>query len=141
VAAERQETLVIENRFSELGRVEAWLAGLVDRWEIPPETAFAVDLVINEAVTNVISYAFPDAGTHPVILSLTDTPEEVVVEILDGGVPFDPFAAPEMAMSRDLDTAEIGGRGIRLIKSFADRHNYRRVADGNRLCLTLRKSP
>jgi anti-sigma regulatory factor (Ser/Thr protein kinase) len=139
MSAGRQETLVIENRLSELGRVEQWLAGLVERWEIPPDTAFAVDLLINEAVINVISYAFPDAGMHPVTISVADTPEEVAIEILDRGIPFDPFGAPEMVVSRDLDTAEIGGRGIHLIKSFADRHHYRRVAGSNRLSLSIGK--
>jgi anti-sigma regulatory factor (Ser/Thr protein kinase) len=138
--AKTSETLVIENRLSELFAVEQWLATLVERWSIPPDTAFGVDLVINEAVTNVISYAFPGGGNHPVTLSIADSPGEVVVEIVDAGIPFDPLTAPAMVISRDLDSAPIGGRGIHLIKSYTDRQDYTRVAGYNRLTLTLRKS-
>jgi len=136
---ERQETLVIENRLSELSRVEQWLAGLADQWTLSPRVAFGVDLVINEALANVISYAYSDSAVHAITISLTNTAESVAVEVVDDGEAFDPFKAPAIAPSRELEDADIGGRGIHLIKSYTDGHHYSRVANHNRLILRIDK--
>jgi anti-sigma regulatory factor (Ser/Thr protein kinase) len=139
MAAARHETLVIENRLSELSRVERWLAGLLEQWAISPHAAFGVDLVINEVVTNVINYAYPDGAAAEIILSVTDTAKAVDVEIVHGGSAFNPFEALETTTSRDLERAVVGGWGIQLIKCYADGHHYRRVANQNRLRLTILK--
>lgn len=133
------EVLVIQNRLLEMSRVERWLAGFIEKWEIPAGAGFAVDLVINEAVANVISHAYRDGADHQIAVSLTDTPEAVVVEIVDDGEAFNPFDAPAMATASDLEQAAIGGRGIHLIKSYSDDYDYRRVAGRNRLRLAIRK--
>jgi anti-sigma regulatory factor (Ser/Thr protein kinase) len=139
MSAETHDTLVIESRLAELGRVERWLAGLLEGWKVPPETGFAVDVVINEAVTNVIGYAHPEDTTRKTSISLTDHPDAVVVEILDSGAAFNPLEAPAMVEARNLEEASIGGRGIHLIKSFADDYSYSRVSGHNRLTLAIHK--
>jgi anti-sigma regulatory factor (Ser/Thr protein kinase) len=134
------ETLVIENRLSELSRVEEWLADILDAWDVPPRALFAVDLVINEAVTNVISYGFKDTASHEISISLSDSCDVVGIEIVDDGEPFDPFAAPPAPAAGDLDSATVGGRGILLIKSFADAYHYKRVAGRNHVSVKVRKA-
>lgn len=139
MSSDERETIVLDNRLAELSRVGRWLSGILERWSVPPKASFAVDLVVNEAVTNVISYGYSDAAAHAITLSLTDSAEAVIVEILDDGQAFNPFDAPPMATGQDLEQASIGGRGIHLIKSYADAHDYSRVANCNRLVLAIRK--
>ena len=141
MAFQSQQTLVIGNRLSEFARVEAWLAQLLEQWAISTELAFAIDLVLNETVTNVISYAYEDTANHQIAITITDGPEAVGVEVVDDGKPFDPLQAPKIVTAHDLEHAAIGGRGIHLIKSYADEHYYRRIAGHNRLTLLLRKRP
>jgi anti-sigma regulatory factor (Ser/Thr protein kinase) len=135
-----RETLVIRNQLTDLARVEHWLAAIAEKWGIPTETAFAVELVINEAVTNIVSYAYSDKETHEIALALTNTVQAVIIEIDDDGTAFDPFAAPGMAAAANLDEAAIGGRGIHLIKSFSDHHSYTRVGGHNRMTLAVHKA-
>lgn len=134
------KTIVIENRFAELARVEEWLAEVFDVWDVPPRASFAVDLVVNEAVTNVISYGFPGAATHEISIALSDLGDAILIETLDEGLPFDPFAAPFATAAADLDSASVGGRGILLIKSFSDAYHYERVAGRNHLSVEVRKA-
>lgn len=136
---EPPEIIVIENRLSEMSRVEQWLAGVLETWGLSPQSAFAVDLVINEAVTNVISYGYKDGATHQVSISLTSCDDRVLVEVLDDGIAFDPFRGPAMSAADNLEDASIGGRGIFLIKSFSETYDYKRVADRNRMRLSIRK--
>jgi anti-sigma regulatory factor (Ser/Thr protein kinase) len=140
MSVHRSDTLVIESRLDEFARVEPWLAGLFDAWDVCPDTGFAVDLVINEAVTNVIAYAYPPATTQDIRISLTDRTDAILIEIVDSGVAFDPLEAPATVETSDLDEASIGGRGIRLIKRFADEARYDRLSGQNRLTLTIRKT-
>lgn len=137
--SESQATLFIGNRMAEFVRVEAWLAHLIERWDISENLAYAIDLVLNEAVTNVIRYAYEDSATHTVTITLTNRPEAIQIEIDDDGRPFDPLKVPPMSFAPDLEHAPIGGRGIRLIKHYADEQSYSRIAGFNRLRLLLRK--
>lgn len=135
----RQE-LVIANRLSELAAVERWLAALMTDWAVPPKASFAVDLVLNEAVTNVISHAFSDGTSHAIRIALTDTQESVKIEIEDDGRPFDPLSAPAMAAPTDLEHASVGGRGIHLLRSYSDEQHYAYSSGLNRLSLVVKKS-
>jgi anti-sigma regulatory factor (Ser/Thr protein kinase) len=134
-----RETLVLQNRLEELGRMERWLADRFREWQLSDREAFAIDLVMNEAVTNLISYAYSDDETHEIVLALTNGDEAVMVEIFDDARPFNPFEAPVRARAPDLESAPIGGLGVSLIKSYADGYDYGRVADRNRLGLIVRK--
>jgi len=139
MSAATGESLVIQNRLEELSHMERWLADRFLDWKLSERTAFAVDLVINEALTNLISYAYDDDETHEIALTLTNTSDAVTVEIFDDAHPFNPFEAPTLRAAPDLDHASIGGRGLFLIQSYADDYDYSRVADRNRLTLIVRK--
>lgn len=85
----------------------------------------------------------PDAAADPfnqcrggsvgMCLDLADEP----VGTIDDGAPFDPtaYVLPELPSS--LADASGGGRGIRLVRHFADQLLHRRKADGNQLTLVF----
>ena len=108
---------------------------------LPARAAFALDLVVNEAVTNVISHAYDDTGEHEIRISLALQPGTVVLQVEDDGQPFDPFEAAMPSPASDLDHASIGGRGILLIRSYTSVHDYRRVGGHNRLTLEIPTEP
>lgn len=139
MTSDSRATLVIENRLGELARVERWLSALLEQWRIAPDIGFRVDLLINEAVTNIVRYAYAGDTTQTLSLSLTDTADGILIEIVDAGLAFNPFDTPEMTAAQDLEQAAIGGHGIHLIKSFADNYDYDRVAGENRLRLFVGK--
>lgn len=135
----REQTLVIDNRLGEFIRVEAWLAGLADQWGLAPKTAFAVDLVVNEAVTNTITHGYVDDRVHAITITLSDTDAAVTIEVVDDAEPFNPLDHRAANVVTDLDHAAIGGRGIQLIRTYADRLDYSFLSGCNRLKLGLDK--
>ncbi len=134
------ERLIIANRLEEFARVELWLAELSEAWGLSQKTAFAVDLVVNEAVANTISYGYSDDDEHTIEIEVNDEAGAVVIEIVDDADPFDPFAHPAVDVAHDLEHASIGGRGIHLIKTYADGHAYRFISGNNRLKLIINKT-
>lgn len=133
------KTITIDNRLDELARVERWLVDLFADWSVPDAAAFAVDLVINEAVANVISYGYDDSGVHPITIGVNDEGTALVVEIIDDAGPFNPFDTDPVAPATDLEHATIGGRGIRLMRAYCSAHEYQYLAGQNRLRLTIAK--
>lgn len=139
MVAEQSASLLVENHLGEFRRIEAWLAELAEAWSLPPKVAFAVDLVVNEAVTNAISYGYPDASNGAIEITLTDLEDAVMIEIADDAQPFDPFDQPPMVVGTDLAEAAIGGRGIHLIKSYSDERRYSFISGRNHLKLRVSK--
>jgi len=130
--------LEIRNRLDELGRATAWLEDFAGRLELPAETHYRLDLGLAEAVTNVISYAFPDGAEHLIRLRLQTNGEGVSLEVEDDGLPFDPLQREEPALPQTLEEAPIGGLGIHLIRSMLDECHYQRKADRNLLTMVAR---
>jgi anti-sigma regulatory factor (Ser/Thr protein kinase) len=139
-SATEEEDLVIENRLEELSRAERWLSAVMEAWSVPEETVFAVDLVMNEAVTNVINHAYRDERSHEIRISLRRDHDAIEIGVVDDGEPFDPFRSPAMVFPADLEEAAIGGRGIHLMGGFTDEQHYRRDSGLNHLRLRIRTS-
>ena len=105
------------------------------------DLVFKMALVLEEAVTNVINYAFSDLPPPHVIRVRLDVGiERIAAEITDNGRPFDPLASPDPDLSRPLAERNPGGLGILLMRRMTDRIEYRRSEGGNRLRLEKTRS-
>lgn len=131
--------LSVANDIGELPRVAGWLEQAAAYFAWPDRTVFKLDLVLNEALPNIINYAYRDHGLHHIHLRLEDHPEHVTLEIRDDGIAFDPFAETRGPDNSSLETASLGGRGIPLIVAFSTGRDYARVGQTNRLRVLVSK--
>jgi serine/threonine-protein kinase RsbW len=118
------QTLTIHNQISEIRRMSQWLEDASQQLGVPADSSFKFDLCANEAVTNVISYAFPENGDHEIILRLSVDQQVASLEIEDDGTPFNPLDTPDHVQPASLEEASIGGLGIDLIRRMMDECNY-----------------
>ncbi|WP_268235802.1 ATP-binding protein [Marinobacterium zhoushanense] len=128
--------LTITNATSEIPRMSRWLGEVLRHYQVPQEMLFKFDLCANEAVTNIIFYAYPEEDGRQIHLALGVGPDEVTLLIEDDGIPFNPVNAKPHKKPQSLDDAKIGGLGIDLIKHYMDRYEYERSDNKNRLKLT-----
>src|SRR5262252_2627097 len=78
----------------ELRRLSAAVVAFAEANALPQRTADAVEQVLEEALTNVVTYGFPGPSHAPAIrVRLKREPAHVRVVVLDTGSPFDPTAA------------------------------------------------
>lgn len=138
VPAGNASELVIPNEFSALRQMTDWLDATIRALHIPERLIFDFDLCANEAVTNVISYAYPQNGSHRIALRLYRDDERVCLEIADDGVPFNPLERPPREQPDSIEEAEIGGLGVDLIRSFMKECRYARRDGLNVLTLVAR---
>ena len=100
-------------------------------------TTFKLNLAIEEAVVNVMSYAYPAGTKGDVDIDAEADDEQLKFVISDSGTPFDPTQKGEVDTTLSAEERCIGGLGIHLIRQIMDTINYERV-DGKNV-LTLRK--
>jgi sigma-B regulation protein RsbU (phosphoserine phosphatase) len=104
------------------------LTGFVDRvreeYNLPPALAARINLALEEAVCNVIMYAYPEGekGTAELTLDMVDG--RIHATLCDSGLPFDPLQRPEVNLDVSLEERQIGGLGIHLIKEIMSEVSY-----------------
>lgn len=92
-----------------------------------------IRLALEEAVVNIINYAYPDDGPLRVEIAYKDN--STMVTLCDNGKPFNPLEQNDTELSDDLETRKIGGLGIMIIKQLTTSLKYERSLGENRLTL------
>jgi serine/threonine-protein kinase RsbW len=129
---------VIENRIEELSSLAEQIDYLSEEWEISPALAMNINLVIEEAVSNIIFYAFNENGKHEIKISILLENNRLIIKIKDDGIPFNPLAQQQPDINLPAEERPVGGLGIFLISQIMDEMNYERNKSEN--ILTLNKS-
>lgn len=131
--------LVLRNRIEEVTQLEGFIETLGEELALDVPLCFNLNLALEEAVTNVINYAFPPEEEHSFLVSADGEAERTLtLEIQDDGVAFDPLnEAPEVDITLGVEERPIGGLGIFLVKQIMDEVSYERV-DGKNI-LTMKK--
>ena len=129
-------SLQLRSDLAELTRLAVWIGAWAEQHGVPDETAQQLDLCAAEAVTNILTHGALQAGTGAIAVHLGHAGKDVVLEIEDDGVAFDPTQAPPPAPVT-LESDRVGGWGIRIVMKLSDEVRYRRVDGRNRLTLVF----
>ena len=127
--------LDLANRSSELPRLAAWIEEQERALALPGSLAMNINLVLEEWVVNIISYAYADAAAHTIAVRLWRQPGRLCLEIEDDGRPFDPTVQASPDTDAPLDQRKIGGLGIHFIRQTMDVMSYHRRDNHNVLTL------
>ena len=95
-----------------------------------------LSLALDELVTNTISYGFVEVAVQELRVELRIENDEVVAQLDDTGIPFNPFeeaATPDVHAL--LEDRPIGGLGIFLAKTLFPNADYERTNRFNRVTL------
>jgi anti-sigma regulatory factor (Ser/Thr protein kinase) len=129
--------LILQNKREETQRLLPALEEFARQNHLAPTVLQAVDLALEEHVTNVMSYAYEDAAPHEIRIRLTLETQQLQIEVEDDGRPYDPLSRPPIDTSVPLEEKPVGGLGIHLIRSLMDEVEYRR--EGRKNILRMRK--
>ena len=129
-----EERLTLQSRMSELSQLSAWIEHLASRHLLPGTTQFAMNLCLEETLSNIIRHGYPGKPDHRIVVHFTAPRNDYFVfEIEDEAPLFNPLDVPEQPALNSLDELRVGGQGIRLLRRFADRLEYQATPTGNRL--------
>ena len=103
---------------------------------ISPATAYAVNLSVDELLTNTISYGYDDNDEHRITLKLRLDGGVLSIEITDDGIAFEPDSAKVPDTHASIEDRPIGGLGIFLTRQMMDTFDYKRADGRNIVTLT-----
>jgi serine/threonine-protein kinase RsbW len=129
-----QDRLALRSRLSDIAQAPAWTQELALRYAIPGDVQFAMDLCLEEVLSNIIRHGYAGAEDRPIIVNFTmPCGGYFVIEVDDEAPYFNPLNAPELPVLSPIQQIEVGGQGIRLLRRFADALEYEATPTGNRL--------
>ena len=108
-----------------------------EEFSLAPDVTFNLNLVLEEAVVNIINYAYPKEEHEKIYLSAKLHKGSIVLVLTDTGKEFDPTMAPDADITLSADERQIGGLGIFLIRQIMNEVKYERIEGKN--ILTLEK--
>jgi serine/threonine-protein kinase RsbW len=122
---------------STLEEMMHYLRSEAARIEVDEKTVHKMELACEEAIVNIISYAYPDQK-GPLIITCSLKGHRFEIVLRDRGIPFNPIDV-EVNPQIDKPVLErsIGGLGIYLIRKTIDEAYYQRVGNENILRLTF----
>ncbi len=130
------ETLTLHNDISEVPQLNDFIEAVAERLGIEPSTALQLQLAVEEAVVNVMDYAYPPDSVGEVSVATTSDGQCLKIVITDSGIPFDPTEQEKADISLSVEERQIGGLGILLVNEIMDAVSYERKDGKNVLTLT-----
>lgn len=128
--------LKLKNDLGEITRLTEELEGFCERNGVSAGALMALNLALEEIVTNVISYGF-EGGDHEIELELLLDDGSVQATVADDGKAYDPLQREDPDVDAPIEERRIGGLGVLLVKRLMDDVRYART--GGRNVLTIRK--
>ena len=132
------EEIVLHNDLSDVKALNGFVKTVVAQTAIEPALGKKLQLAVEEAVVNVMSYAYPTGVQGEITVKAASNDKRLKFIIIDSGTPFDPTETINADTSLSAEDRPIGGLGILLVRELMDSVNYERV-DGKNI-LTLRKN-
>ena len=128
---------MIKNDISEISKLAIFIDELSEELDFTPELNFNLNLVLEEAVSNVILYAYGKEEQKEISLVAQSCDNNLVFVLTDSGTEFDPTKVPDADITLSAEEREIGGLGIFLIRQIMNTVEYQRIDEKN--VLTMRK--
>lgn len=122
---------------AELEKLEGFTADFALKAGLSDKDLFALQIIVEELVTNVIDYGGVPAGEHAVRVDLSAEGGELLIRLTDRGTEYNPLLREDPDTTLPAEQRPIGGLGVHFCKKLTDAQEYER-RDGCNV-LTLRK--
>ena len=97
----------------------------LEQHDCSPRALYQIEVAIEEIFVNIVSYAgLSESDGVEVRCEVLEDPLRVVLQFLDGGVPFDPLAKADPDTSPEAVAEREGGLGIFMVKQMMDDVSY-----------------
>jgi anti-sigma regulatory factor (Ser/Thr protein kinase) len=129
-----EERLVLHVQLSEIARVADWVERLASQYAIAESTQFAINLCLEEVLSNIILHGLKGHHGRTVVLHFSATQKGRFLFVVEDDAPrFNPLEQQPLPALSPNQEIRIGGQGLRLLQEFADTLEYEPTPTGNRL--------
>ena len=131
-----RKEIKLKNQVGELARVNQFIEEIGDELGLDMELKMNLNLVMEEMVSNVIFYAYPEGKTADIELLAESDGKELTFVLSDRGKEFDPTMKEDADPDVNPIVRDIGGMGIFIVKNIMNEVTYQRLEGKNLLTMT-----
>ncbi len=129
--------LVLPNDIETIPQLNEFIDSVAEEVGLEMSLTMSLNLALEEAVVNVMEYAYPEGQKGNVEIEVTADQEWMTFVIMDTGIAFDPTMKEDADTTLSAEERPIGGLGIFLVRQLMDVIDYKR--QDNKNVLTLQK--
>ncbi|MBO7625348.1 MAG: ATP-binding protein, partial [Bacteroidales bacterium] len=129
--------ITLPNDVNAVPQLAAFIEEVAESHGADPSVTMNIDLALEEAVVNVMNYAYPEGNFGEVDVTACFCNGTLVFTVSDSGIPFDPTKVSDPDTSLSAEERPIGGLGIHLVRQLMDEVAY--CYENNHNILTLKK--
>ena len=133
-----RKEIKLKNQVGELVHVARFIEEIGEELGLGMELMKDLNLVMEEMVSNIIFYAYPEGSEATIELAAECDGKELTFLLTDNGREFDPTLKDDPDLDVNPAEREIGGMGIYIVRSLMDNVTYQRLGDKN--VLTMKKA-
>jgi len=126
---------------AELEKLEGFTADFALKAGLSDKDLFALQIVVEELVTNVIDYGEVPVGEHAATVDLTAKDGLLTIVIRDRGKEYNPLLREDPDVTLPAEERPIGGLGVHFCKKLTDTQDYERRDGCNVLTIRKKVSP
>lgn len=130
-----RHALTLSNNIRQVPLLGTFVDDIAREAGVSEEGTTQLNLAMEEAVVNVMNYAYPEGVVGKINLTAMYDGNDLTFCIVDYGKPFDPTQAEDIDTTKPLEERGIGGLGIFLVRQLMDELTYERKNGENRLTL------
>ena len=133
-----QRNILLHNDVRQIPQLASFVETIAAEMGLEQGLTMSLNLALEEAVTNIILYAYPEGADGLVDVEALLGDSRLTFVVSDSGKAFDPTSVPAADISSPLKERPVGGLGIHMVRSIMDSVRYER-RDGKNI-LTLIKN-
>jgi len=131
-----EQHFILRNELAEIPPLAERIEAFGEEAHLSIQHIYQLNLVLDELITNIISYGYDDLDPHEIHLHLRAEPKRLTAILRDDGRAFNPLAeAPAAILEGSVEDRPIGGLGIHFMRTLMDEVSYQRDGHHNRLTL------
>jgi anti-sigma regulatory factor (Ser/Thr protein kinase) len=130
-------SVALRNDRREISRLSRIVAEFGAMHRLLDDDVLNIDLILDEAVINVIAHGYEDNREHRIDVSLALDGRQLTMTVEDDAMPFNLLEAPPPRLDVPASERRPGGLGIHIIKTLCDRIEWQREKGRNRLTMVL----
>ena len=131
-----KKEIIIKNQIGELQQVNQFIEEIGEELGLSMELQMNLNLVMEEMVSNVIFYAYPQGTEADIELMAKSDGKKLTFVISDQGREFDPTTKGDTDLSVNPAERDLGGMGIFIVKNIMNEVSYQRLDGKNLLTMT-----
>ena len=118
-------SIIVSANDEDTAPIVEFVEGELALHDCPSRALYQIEVAIEEILVNIVSYAgLSETDGVEVRCEVLENPLRVVLQFLDGGIPFDPLAKGDPDTSPAALMEREGGLGIFMVKKMMDDVSY-----------------